>query len=76
MARIIKTPGGFQFLGLSPAGRRLVNEFQRRFPLLCNPSHAPEFRLIRLGSPAQNLELQKLIKEVLTRDPEPQSEDA
>jgi len=72
MARVVRTPGGYQFVGLSLAGMRLVNDFQRRFPLLCKPSEDPQFRLIRRGSPAQNLELQKLITEVLTRDPEPQ----
>jgi hypothetical protein len=71
MARVVRVPGGYEFIGLSLTGMRLVNEFQRHFPLLCAPSGIPDFRFIRCGSAEQNVELGKLIADVLERDPEP-----
>ena len=51
---------------------RLVNEFQRHHPPLCKPSQQPDFRFIRVGSQEQNLQLEKLIADVLTLDCETQ----
>ena len=70
MAKVIRVPDGYEFVGLSRIGMRLVNEFQRHHPLLCKPSQEPDFRFIRLGSPEQNLRLERLIAEVRAKDPE------
>jgi len=70
LARVVSVREGYEFSGLQIAGMRLVNEFQLRFPLLCAPSHEPAFRLIGRGSPAENLELEKLIAEVRRLDPD------
>jgi hypothetical protein len=76
MARVVRVPDGYEFIGLRLTGMRLVNEFQRRFPRMCAPSREPDLRLIRQGSSAKNLELAKLITNVLRLDPEsrPKSE--
>ena len=71
MAQVFKVSDGYEFVNLSITGMRLVNEFQRHHPLLCKPSHRPDFRFIRLGSPTQKLQLDKLIADVRSRDPEP-----
>jgi len=62
---------GYEFENLRAVGKRLVNEFQRYHPLLCKPSPQPSCRYIRLGSPEENLRLQKLIADVVAQDPEP-----
>lgn len=71
MAKVYKTAGGYQFAGLSTTGMRLVNEFQRHYPHLCEPTQEPNLRFVRLGSPEQNLKLGKLIADVRAHDPEP-----
>ena len=71
MANVTKASGGYEFASLSAVGMRLVNEFQRYHPQLCEPSSQPSYRYVRLGSPEQNLLLEKLIADVRARDPEP-----
>jgi hypothetical protein len=71
MARVTRVPNGYEFSGLSGIGMRLVNEFQRQFPMQCVPSSEPNHRVIHLGSPVQNRFLEKLVAEVRARDPEP-----
>jgi len=71
MAKVTRTPSGYEFSGLSGIGMRLVNEFQRQHPWLCVPSSEPNFRFIHLGSPEQNRLLGKLADDVRARDPEP-----
>ena len=73
MAKVTRVPNGYEFSGLSGIGMRLVNEFQRRYPVLCVPSSEPHHRVIHLGSPVQNLLLEKLVADVRTQDPEPTS---
>jgi len=70
MATVTKTPRGYEFAGLSLVGMRLVNEFQRHHPELCEPTLQPQYRYVRLGSPEQNLLLERLVFEVTVRDPE------
>lgn len=70
MAKVTKNSSGYEFVGLSVVGMRLVNEFQRNHPLLCVPSSHPDYRFIRLGSPGQNLLLGKLAADIRARDPE------
>jgi hypothetical protein len=69
MATVTRNSAGYEFVGLSSAGMRLVNEFQRYHPQLCVPSHVPNYRFIRHGSLEQNLELGKLVAEVRRLDP-------
>ena len=71
MAQIFRVPDGYEFVRLSTIGMRLVNEFQRHHPHLCKPTVEPDFRYIRLGSPEQAVELEKLVVRVRTHDPEP-----
>jgi hypothetical protein len=61
---------GYELAGLSAIGKRLVNEFQRHHPLLCKPSPQPSHRFVYLGSPEQNLLVERLVADVLARDPE------
>ena len=70
MAKVTKNSGGHEFTGLSAVGMRLVNEFQRYHPELCMPSSNPSYRYMRLGSPEQNLLVEKLVADVRARDPE------
>jgi hypothetical protein len=70
MAKVIERSNGYEFVGLSAIGMRLVNEFQRQHPLLCVPSSEPDYRFIRRGSPQQNLLLEKLVAVVIARDPD------
>ena len=70
MAKVFRIPGGYEFVRLSLVGRRLVNEFQRHFPKLCKPAEEPDSRYVRLGSPKQNREIEKLVSEVVLRDPD------
>lgn len=71
MAKVTKRSNGYAFAGLGTIGMRLVNEFQRYHPLLCEPSSNPDFRFIRLGSPIQNRVLAVLIARVRVEDPDP-----
>jgi len=71
MAKVIKRSNGYEFVGLSEVGMRLVNDFQRHHPMLCEPSPEPDFRFICLGSPQQSLQLGNLVAKVLADDPEP-----
>jgi len=73
MAKVTRVPNGYEFSGLSRIGMRLVNEFQRQFPLLCAPTPEPDFRFIHVGSPEQTRLLEKLVAEVRRLDPEPTS---
>ena len=70
MAKVIRVCEGYQFSNLHVAGMRLVNEFQRRFPFLCAPSQDPQYRLVHMGSPIENLELDRLVAEVRRLDPD------
>jgi hypothetical protein len=69
MSTVLRKPSGYEFTGLGTIGKRLVNEFQRSHPDLCKPSFDPSYRYIRLGSPEQNLMLEKLVADVVTQDP-------
>jgi hypothetical protein len=71
MAKVTRWPTGYEFAGMSEIGLRLVNEFQQRHSLLCEPSSQPDFRFIRLGSLQQNLLLGELVAKVRAEDPEP-----
>jgi len=68
MARVIRLSTGYEFSGLSASGMRLVNEFQRNHPELCEPSLDPSYRFIRCGSPQQTLQLVNLVADVNERD--------
>ena len=70
MARVFKVPQGYEFVHLSTIGMRLVNEFQRQYPHLVKPSQDPDYRFVRLGTPEQAFQLEKLVANVLQRDPE------
>ena len=70
MAKVIKRSTGYEFVGMSAAGMRLVNEFQTQHPLPCLPSPVPDYRFIRLGSQEQKLKLEKLATDVISRDPD------
>jgi hypothetical protein len=70
MAKVTRRSTGYEFAGLSAVGMRLVNEFQRRHSLLCEPSSQPDFRFIRLGSLEQNLLLGELVAKVRAEDPD------
>lgn len=71
MARVTKTAFGYEFSGLNPSAMRLVNEFQRMLPRLCEPSAEPSYRFIRLGNPEQTGWLERLVADVRRLDPEP-----
>lgn len=73
MAKITKMSTGYEFADMSAIGMRLVNEFQRLYPLLCVPSPHPDYRFIRHGSPEQNRVLAALVVRVKVEDPEPTS---
>jgi hypothetical protein len=64
MANVTKTSTGYIFERLNADGMKLVNEFQRRHPQLCEPSSDPTFRFIRCGSLEDNLALGELIAKV------------
>ena len=49
MAKVIKRSNGYEFVGLSTVGMRMVNEFQRQHPSLCEPTSEPDYRFIRQG---------------------------
>jgi hypothetical protein len=70
VAKVSKNSAGYEFAGLSAVGMRLVNELQRCHPELCTPSSNPSYRYIRLGSPEQNVLLEKLVADVRARDPD------
>jgi hypothetical protein len=71
MAKVTKMSNGYDFAGLCTVGKRIVNEFQRHHPLLCKPSPQPSHRFVYLGSPEQNLLVERLVADVLALDPEP-----
>lgn len=71
MAKVTKNSAGYEFASLSAVGMRLVNEFQRHHPQLCEPSSHPDYRFVRLGSPEQNILLGMLVAKVRAEDPEP-----
>jgi hypothetical protein len=68
MANVTKTSTGYIFERLNAAGMKLVNEFQRQHPLLCEPSSEPTFRFIRCGSAEDNHALGWLIAKVRAND--------
>ena len=69
MANVTKTSTGYIFERLNAAGMKLVNEFQRHHPDLCEPSSEPTFRFIRRGGSAEdNHALGELIAMVRARD--------
>jgi hypothetical protein len=70
MAKVTKTSRGYEFTDLSAVGMRLVNEFQRHHPQLCEPTSQPRYRYILLGSLEHNVLLEKLAADVNARDPE------
>ena len=70
MAKVIKRSKGYEFVGLSPIGMRLVNEFQRQHPTLCEPTSEPDYRFIRQGSSEEIAELGRLVVQVLANDPD------
>lgn len=37
MAKVFRVPNDYEFIYLSAVGRRLVNEFRRHYPHLCQP---------------------------------------
>jgi hypothetical protein len=71
MAKVTRRSTGYEFAGMSAVALRLVNEFQQRHSLLCEPSSQPDFRFIRLGSLQQNLLLGELVANVRAEDTEP-----
>ena len=75
MAKVIKRSNGYEFVGLSRVGMRIVNEFQRQHPSLCEPTSEPDYRFIREGSSEESGQLERLAVQVLAHDPDkpPQS---
>jgi hypothetical protein len=67
MANVKKTSSGYIFERLNAAGMKLVNEFQRQHPRLCEPSSEATFRFIR-GSAEDNHVLGELIAKVRATD--------
>ena len=70
MARVFRNHDGYEFVHLGRIGMQLVNEFQRHHPRMCKPTQEPEFRSIRFGADEENIRLEKLVADVLERDPE------
>ena len=68
MVNVMRTSTGYIFERLNAAGMKLVNEFQRRYPQLCEPSNEPTFRFIRCGSAEDNHALGELIAKVRAID--------
>jgi hypothetical protein len=68
MANVKRTSTGYIFERLNAAGMKLVNEFQRQHPLLCEPSSEPTFRFIRCGSAEDSHALGELIAKVRAKD--------
>jgi len=68
MANVTKTSTGYIFDRLNADGLKLVNEFQRQHPRLCEPSSEPTFRFIRYGSAEDNHALGQLIAKVRATD--------
>jgi hypothetical protein len=64
MINVTRTSTGYIFERLNAAGMKLVNEFQRQHPQLCEPSSEPTFRFIRRGSAEDNHALGELIAKV------------
>jgi hypothetical protein len=75
MAKVIKKANGYEFVGLTTVGMRIVNEFQRKHPSLCEPTSEPDYRFIREGTPKECAQLERLVVQVLANDPDrpPQS---
>ena len=74
MAKVIKRANGYEFVGLTTVGMRIVNEFQRQHPSLCEPTSEPDYRFIREGSPEERVQLGRLVVQVLANDPDLPSE--
>jgi len=72
MTIVIKTSTGYSFENLSAVGKKLVNEFQRQHPHLCEPSSRPEFRFIHCGNLEENRWLEELIARVETEAGRPE----
>jgi len=70
MAKVIKRSNGYEFVGLSKIGMRLVNKFQRKHPSLCEPTSEPTCRFIREGSKEESIQLGRLAVQVLANDPD------
>ena len=70
MAKVIKRSNGYEFVGLSTVGMRIVNEFQRQHPSLCEPTSEPDYRFIREGAPEERVQLGRLVVQVLANDPD------
>jgi len=68
MANVTKASTGYIFERLNAAGMKLVNEFQRQHPRLCEPSGEPTFRFIRCGSAEENHALGQLIAKIRAID--------
>ena len=49
---------------------RIVNEFQKKHPQLCEPTSEPDYRFICEGSPEESVQLERLVVKVLTKDPD------
>jgi hypothetical protein len=71
MAHVTNFSSGYAFTNLGAVGRRLLNDFQRHYPLLCKPSSELSYRYVRSGSPAENSLIRNLIADVIARDQEP-----
>jgi len=70
MAKVINRSHGYEFVGLSAVGMQIVNEFQRQHPSLCNPTSDPDYRFVRQGSPEECAQLERLVVQVLSKDPD------
>ena len=70
MAKVIKRSNGYEFVGLSTIGMRIVNEFQKQHPSLCESASKPDYRFIREGSPDESVQLGRLVVQVLANDPD------
>jgi len=49
---------------------RILNEFQRQHPSLCEPTSEPDYRFIHEGSPEESAQLERLAVQVLANDPD------
>lgn len=74
MAQVTNFSTGYAFTNLSAVGRKMLNDFQRHYPLLFKPSSELSCRYVRSGSPEENSLIRRLIADVIARDPEPKQE--
>jgi hypothetical protein len=68
MVNVTRASTGYIFERLNAAGMKLVNEFQRQYPQLFEPSSEPTFRFIRRGTEEDNHALGELIAKVRATD--------